>query len=225
MPKPFDRPPQPKVGDNSADPIYMAVGRALSEWELTEQAFARLFGLFIAPEWPTRKISLRAAERAYGSLQSAKGRKEMTAAAADELFANYPHPTLPNRLNVILDSYMEAGARRNDFAHGMVTFGPTYDEQGQNAGLSYTLVPGPWNTNKTKKVHRKPDYIYSSAQIVAITANFKPLRVQVGEYAQDLLAHIRASLQRVRELREEPRHSQSRTDPPDSAPQPRPSET
>jgi hypothetical protein len=47
--KPFTRPKPPEKGDPTADAIFLAVGRALSEWETTEQVFARLYGIIVAP--------------------------------------------------------------------------------------------------------------------------------------------------------------------------------
>ena len=43
MPNPWDIPPAAKVGNVSPDEIYVEVGKALSEWEMLEDARMDIF--------------------------------------------------------------------------------------------------------------------------------------------------------------------------------------
>lgn len=191
--KPFARPAPPSKGDLTPDMIFLAVGRALSEWETTEQIFARLYGIIVAPDDPFPYP----AERAYGSIATARGRKEMIAEAAKALFSRHPHPTLPKQLDAVLKAYSDAGAWRNEIAHGLVTFTRlTHDAKGYSP--EYVLVPSMWNSNKRDVLH-EPAYTYSAAQIDSFRTQLKPFRIQAGEAARELRAHVRSSREKHRE--------------------------
>src|SRR5215211_3239412 len=83
MRNPLDRPEKfPERGDDDVIRLYTAIGIALTHWEIAENAFAHLFGTLVSPA----KVSFPA-ERAYASVQSARGRKELILAAA-EVFAD-----------------------------------------------------------------------------------------------------------------------------------------
>ena len=47
MPNPWDIPDSPATAEQSQDPCYLEVGRALSAWEGVEQALADIFAILV----------------------------------------------------------------------------------------------------------------------------------------------------------------------------------
>src|SRR5260221_13628791 len=75
----WDRPPLPNQGDSKVELTYLAVGMALSRWEILEDQFPRLFAMFLQGQY-------MAATRVYGSIQTSHGRREALRNAADVIF-------------------------------------------------------------------------------------------------------------------------------------------
>jgi hypothetical protein len=62
-----------------ADGIYIAVGKALSQWERAEDGFAILFEILV-------ESKSEAAIRAYGSITNSAGRREALRSEVDPEF-------------------------------------------------------------------------------------------------------------------------------------------
>ncbi len=94
MSNPWDVPPIPEKGASSPDPLYQAVGKAITGWELVEQAIGGLFtfvttGKFFDASGP--------ALRAYGSIVGTSARIHMVRAAVESWNQQYPGcPLLDN---------------------------------------------------------------------------------------------------------------------------------
>jgi len=114
--KPWDVPPTPKTGDADPDTTYAAVGRALSQWELFEGNFSQLFAIFIghAPS------AILTAVRAYGTIQTFRGRADMVEGAAELFFLLYSNDDLRNRIADLIKIARNYAGRRNEIAHGVV---------------------------------------------------------------------------------------------------------
>ena len=182
-PSPFDPQPKPTKGDEHIETVYSAIGQMLTFWELTEQGFAYLFNSVVVPE----KVS-KPAQRAYGTLQAARTRKEMTEASAAVFFHQFPSEALQKRLSDILTQYSKAGSRRGEIAHGIVG-GHTWDQRPKFSG--YYCGPSFWNTNK-RGIQLEPKFIYNSSQINELARGFSQLNIEVNHLASEISAHFHA---------------------------------
>ncbi len=192
MRNPFDRPEKfPERGDDDVISLYAAIGAILTHWEIAENSFAHLFGTFVSPT----KLSFPA-ERAYGSVQSARGRKDFILSAAEVFFRNFPEQeTVPKehrlekQLTKLMTDYDKAGSRRNEFAHGIVA-GHVWE--GRHDFTGYYLGPSFWNTNK-RGVHFEPAYIYNADQINSYRQKFGDLTSRAFELQRRIQEHFAAA--------------------------------
>jgi hypothetical protein len=136
----WKRPPRRAIGDRDAVRLYLAIGRALTFWEILEVSLGELFAILV--ETPSQ-----AAPRAYGTLASAFARRDMLLVAGEVLFKyRKPDQVKYHVLDKLLKNYSEASSRRNDIAHGIVT------DFTNNAGASIPggyLVPAEYNSRRT----------------------------------------------------------------------------
>jgi hypothetical protein len=132
-PKPSDQLPWLPEGEAQADSIHLAVGRALHTWELMESALARIFGALV-------QSRAEGALRAYGSVVSFSGRKDMLTMA----FECYPKKDDPiaSAFPNLLDEIKEFSARRNEIAHGIAKefYSHEFGKQPTSRG-SYLVAP------------------------------------------------------------------------------------
>ncbi len=161
-PPTWNRPAPERHGDIDVDDIYVAVGRALSEWSMVEIALGRLYGaLDGAP--PQSAWSVYAAER------DPRARLARLSEAARERFSDgeTEHSATCRR---VIEAAGLAAQRRDDVVHGIaVLFRP-----GALDG-SY-LVP----TGFTAGDSNAPDYAYTAAQITTLRSRFGRLQDEIN---------------------------------------------
>jgi hypothetical protein len=118
-PKPWDLPTPLNNGDDTAEPLFTAVGRALSNWEHVENQLANLFVVLVGAK-VTRDMPAPAA-RAYGTILSFQSRLAMLEAAARAFFLSHPKIGEEQKLWSDLSKQLDGfSSRRNDIAHGSV---------------------------------------------------------------------------------------------------------
>lgn len=183
---PFVRPQLSEAGDKDPDTIFLAVGRALSAWEHAEAGFAHLYGTFIKPMYASY-----AAKRSYGTVASARARKQLLASAAQVFFRNFPDPAIKAAVNDILKLYEDAGARRNEIAHGLL------GGDRVEAGIFYFLVPSAWNSNK-RQMNLAISYRYSSEDLKRYEAAFGALGSQVHTLSEKVIDVFQAAPEKRR---------------------------
>jgi hypothetical protein len=206
QPKLWDPPPSPEIGDKSADDTFLAVGKALTEWEKLESAFSRLFGGFLG----MGDHSL-AASRAYGSVLTFRGRSEMVTAAAEAFYFEKPDADLERVTKEIIKRSIGFSARRNEIAHGVVAAIYVDDDVIQTpeggliiamTDLGFAVRPSNHATNKTTLkessnlltgVERQPRYTYSSVEITLISHHFISLAEDVRDLWFRVLKHDRST--------------------------------
>ena len=154
--KPSDSLPPPPIrgGDTEEAPLYTQVGRALSAWEAMEDIVARLFSALVGD-----RVALMAspATRAYGTVATFRGRKEMVSAAAQSYFFEKEHKGRLAEIKSFLNSCSDWSARRNEIAHGVVRqiileTHPLFQEE--LTDLTYYLIPANYNSNKVRLIPR-----------------------------------------------------------------------
>ena len=191
----FTRPqPDPK-GDATARVVFVSVGYALSQWEHAEEVLASLYSFLASPA-----RNSHASFRAYGTLMATRPRRLMIEAAADVFFTNFPDPDLPSRLTALLTIYADAGARRNEIAHGVVmgsskqTAQNSYDE----VFTDWFLVPALHNTNKTSN-RLEAEYRFNSITIDRFAESFDKLIADIIDLKQQIVAFYQSLPQTLRE--------------------------
>ena len=201
---PWDAAPTPHSGDATENITFVAVGRALTKWELFEQNMAWIFRACVTADNDPLALP---ASRAYGSAIAFQGRHSMVTAAADAFLgsARENWQSRNNTERVISINHLEKefkkltkeslkfAPRRNEIAHGCVRLWESPKGFGSNG---YALFPSTYATNKHTILrghprHARtglewPDYIYTSAEIDAYAANFATL----GDRAGDLVSHF-----------------------------------
>ena len=108
-------PPKPQ-GDPKVDPVYAAVGRALSQWEKLEQRLATLFIVVTRAS----DSSNNAVRRAYGAIENGTLRRKAIIAAAEVHFGASWQPHVEEAYNKLIDAVSRASKLRDDIAHGIV---------------------------------------------------------------------------------------------------------
>jgi len=140
----WDRPPLREVGEPNADPIYLAVAKALSQWERAEEGFATLFQILIE----TRS---EAAARAYRSITNSTGRRQALRSAAEVTFTEKSIIEADREeFKDLITHFERASSRRDDIAHGIVMYESVSAEDGKLIQPSgwFLLVPY-YNTSRT----------------------------------------------------------------------------
>jgi hypothetical protein len=178
----WERPPSRDQGDGGSEAIHTAQGVALGQWELLESWFASFFMYLIQSK------SL-AARRAYGSIASARGRRDALMAAAEVFFADYQvDEENQKRFKKLMSHFGCASGRRNEIAHGFVL---------DIVGHGCFLVPADYNTSKNfpqKQWTQTVDileiltakYRYASDDIKIFARHFHSLEGALFDYIEQL---------------------------------------
>jgi hypothetical protein len=141
-------------GESSVEPLYFAVGNALSRWEHLESGLTRLFQLMC--ESPSF-----AACRAYGVLDSPFTKAAMLHAATEVFFANRNalESAYRSDLKTLYSAYGKAQQFRNNIAHGI---GVGYFlKEGGHSG--YFLSPPSYSTRKVAKIDPNEVYLLGAS--------------------------------------------------------------
>jgi hypothetical protein len=135
----YDKPPLPDAGEDDEAPLFEAIGRATTAWENFERSLMLVYTALLSPALYYLPI-----ERAYGSVMSFSGRKEMVQAAAEALFYKFPDPVAEKDLAKLIDLAGKFSGRRNEIAHGIVK--PYNSPSGPQLGV--LLLPSDYAKNK-----------------------------------------------------------------------------
>jgi hypothetical protein len=173
MPKPWAMVARTKRGAATDDALYIAVGAALSTWELVEEGLAELFALFIGAPEAGPASGHQPAIRAYGSVISFKGRIEMVSAAAQAFFHKEPDSPVYQQFGRLMVEASGYSGRRNDIAHGRVQLMP---------GKGFYVFPGLYNSSKNP-VGREAVYAYNDTQVHHYREGFRALSEKLTDYA------------------------------------------
>jgi hypothetical protein len=186
MPNPWDVPKPELIGTPNADQLYIAIGRALSEWEPVEAACARIFAYLVGAPIEWHEVS--PAMRAFGTVISFPGRKEMIEAAAKAYF--HLHQPLTHYKQYINDALGEANnfaSRRNEIAHGVVKEVIDHDT---NRSIGYYLVPSFFNPKKFP-ITMVPTFQYVEKNLIHFRQEFTKLGLKL----ESILHHLQQDAQ------------------------------
>jgi hypothetical protein len=174
---PFEpRPPILPVGDSDPRSIVPLIGEVTTSWEAAEISYSYLFSTIVSPV-----AGSRAVRRAYGSVISARTRKEMIESAGELFFHVFPNADIEGDFLHLLKIYNSAASRRNDVAHGMIIAGT-----GTRTGWYLEA-----NTYSTKRdVTFQTPYAYTSAQMKEMANKISRLQYDVQAFRDILKAHF-----------------------------------
>jgi hypothetical protein len=173
-------------GDENDDPLYLAIGRALSEWEELETALSGLFAVLV-------ESRSSAAVRAYGIVASAQGRYDLLCNAAEVFFAERDQAVYA-QFREIIKVLRLVSPCRNNLAHGVVRQYANYSAEG---GGFYQVSPE-YNSRRTTaftdfsaesqdpfafSTHK---YAYTSSQVNSLRDSFHLLTIEVSNFARNL---------------------------------------
>jgi hypothetical protein len=162
----WDVPPHPRQGNKRPDPIYRAVGVALSRWEELEFTLAKLLGVFlgITPLQATRHISYSDAPRFVDRLTVIDN-------AASAFFRKHCDQSFEGDCGKLNQDSTSAFWRRNDIAHGIVT---EIWHRTSPYTTEYCLLP-PNHRQSRFESNGSPVYAYNSKIILQFAAGFLDL--------------------------------------------------
>lgn len=181
----WDRQTASEKGDPNGDMIAQAVGYALSESELADQALSELF---VTMTECTTSVTYNVVRRAYGSIESNSGRRNAIMAAAEVYFGAYWDNKFVRQFLVdIINAVQWASRRRDDIAHGIIWAGIKID----NVDYGSFLMPPEYNTGRTFAfMADTPDplrlmrakYRYTANNIQEWRSKFAGLREAIWSY-------------------------------------------
>lgn len=200
---PWDRPlgslaPNHQV-DYFAEPIYTALGRALSAWEGVNAAANSLFH---ALHSHATQADRDAATKKFDRQHKTHDRAQTLRLAGEEFLAadfgemRDKAAKFRKRHKELVRQYIEWAARRNDFAHGYVTEAqsPDYSREDQSIVTVYALLPS--HSRVDRWHHEEPEWNYLAAEIEEIAQRFRFLDDELEKLARrigDLLPYRKAS--------------------------------
>jgi hypothetical protein len=179
---PFDRPQTLDRGSDTAEEVWLAVGRALTRWEQAETEIAWVFNALMQP-LPAPVATHEPGARAYAAVITFNGRQDMLQAASDayfnEHFGTEPKNHYAQRvLNHLIKISRKLGARRNEIAHALVS-------PASFTGPGFYLHPG-IHSSKVNVAYIG-DYQYTGAQVDVLAERFSELGRCFTWYRCDLL--------------------------------------
>jgi hypothetical protein len=170
---PWDLPPSMPSGNESADPIFLAVGRSLSNWEYVENRLAQVFATFVGAD--TGKNSVHPAVRAYGAIVGFKSRVGMLDAAAKAYFREVQIEGQSEAWNDLKKTVTGFSDRRNDIAHASAE--QLFDRETEKPWGFY-LMPGLYASKKYPD-GEPPAYMLTAEQISVFAEEFAKLADRV----------------------------------------------
>ena len=180
--RPWDRPPYSAIpnrtGDLVSDPIYVALGKAVSAWEGVNAATAAMHYAMLDGD---RSDLDNEAVKAFGSVSNVHERAKQLKERWERFFAadfgasRDEAAAIKAKLPELMHAYRGWAERRNDLAHGYVTeaHSPDYTDPDQPIVANYALCPSHARTEKWP--HVEPEYNYIASEIEAFADEFAKL--------------------------------------------------
>lgn len=184
----WQRPATKERGSEDAEMLWQTIGSSLTTWEILEDTLASMFGVFVESRSP-------AANRAYGAIASARGRREALEAAAEVFFTLHNVSDVwREEFKLLMRHFSYASGRRNEIAHGIAVHS-VFEQDISYSGVF--LVPAGYNTRKThpfvqdnsgadKFAVLKAKYRYTAEDVSEITSRFHVLNKAAGEWTMNL---------------------------------------
>jgi len=170
--------------DLSPEPVYTAIGRAMTAWESLEANFSYLFSILTE-----RPMLLRALEDYGRDVRIFDGRMKLLWKASESYFRKSPSQDREAKLDRLIADARALSIYRNHIAHGMVqaiqTHGDNRDKDGWTIPFwSYRLIPS-WHA-QFHLIKNTGMYYYGSSNIDEHTKSFVTLAQRVRQFNDTL---------------------------------------
>jgi hypothetical protein len=218
----WKRPTSSPKGDDCQDPIYKAVGLALSRWEEADQDLADLFLIFTC-EASKQKVDDRvrnAVRRSYGAIISNSGRRLAVEAAAEVYFSFWSEFEKPitKSLMAVLTVVQRASKLRDDIAHGIVWPYMTVETRDSTDSITKKeelgcfLMPPEYRTDRTHAYPHggghptemlKAEYCLTSKDILEIAFKFAAVRAVIQDYKKLVTKNREGEMPLVEKIKRE----------------------
>lgn len=177
----WDRPLNSQIpnrpGDLSAEPLFLALGKAVSAWEGVQAATSSLYFSMSTQELDMDENPLF---QAFGGMSLIHNRHKELMKKSEEFLSKLPkhHTGAGNfrlRIKKVMASYVGWAERRNDIAHGYVTeaHAPDYDDPAQPIITVYSLCPS--HARLSSWGHGEPEYNYVASELDEFSRQFRAL--------------------------------------------------
>ncbi|SLN46099.1 hypothetical protein [Roseisalinus antarcticus] len=176
-----------RPGDREAEPLYAALGHAVSDWEGVNAVTAALHRALLLDD---DRDSFESAEiEAFGGLNNvhrrAKELSDLSKGFFGAAFGDQQDEAneICKEIASLLAAYRGWAERRNDLAHGYVTRadGPDYYQEDQPIVATYALCPS--HARIPKWPFGEPDYNYVAEDISSFAAAFRALDIEIEAMA------------------------------------------
>jgi hypothetical protein len=181
--KPWEIVEPSAFGDPDENPLFNAIGRALTAWETVEVECARLFAVFVLAR--QKRTYHAPAVRAYGSIVGTQSRSKMLQLAAESYFASRPAKRISfeKRCTDLIGEYIQYASRRNEIAHGLVR--RIFLQKGRRRPtIGIYLIPSFYNPRKFKKEDFA--YRYVSGDVIHYRQEFDKLQLRLEALVKEL---------------------------------------
>lgn len=188
--KPWERPigslvPN-RMGDQNAEPLFCALGKAVSAWEGVQTATS---GLYFAMRIGNAESEGDPGFQAFGGLNQVHKRRQELEERSRLFLEQHVHHSVETvgrfetELKGVLAAYIGWAERRNDIAHGYVTEAqrPDYHDPEQKIITVYALCPS--HARIARWPHSEPEYNYVVSDLEAFAKSFQRLDDQFENLA------------------------------------------
>lgn len=188
-----------RQGDHDAEPIYTALGRALSAWEGVNASTRSLFQALHCKSAATEQ---QIVQELFDGLPKVHDRARLLRDLGDKVLGT-GFPTGDNRAMKLrkrivstTTRYIGWAARRNELAHGYVTQtqSPDYSQPSQRIVTAYALLPSHARSNLW--FDAEPEWNYLASDINEFARQFQNL----DESFQDLAGSVERQLNDIGEV-------------------------
>lgn len=157
-----------RYGDLNPEPIYTAMGRAISNWEGVEAATLVLMKGMTSD---TAKIEMF--ERTFKVRDRARQILDTAITALISPCESVASARFQQHIRAAMEQYIGWSERRNDVAHGYVT--PMWSQHPSFESIVQSFSLCPSHTNPAKWSHGEPYYNLNAEEIEAFATSFKNL--------------------------------------------------
>lgn len=179
--QPWNRPLNSTIpnrpGDLVSEPIFLALGKAVSAWEGVQAATSSLYFSMLTQDFDTDEDPQY---QAFGGLKRAHERHNELMEKSKAFLLKFPehHTGARNfrlRIKKVMASYLGWAERRNDIAHGYVTEArtPDYGDPEQPIITVYALCPS--HARLSRWIHGQPEYNYVASELAEFSRQFQKL--------------------------------------------------
>ncbi|WP_159009334.1 hypothetical protein [Bradyrhizobium sp. S69] len=188
MSDPWDPPPLPRHGDDSASVTHEWFGRAVGQWVHVEFQLALLYSLFVGRPRHGEAV------KEFGAGVTFRQRLDRLRSKAERFFAGRELKRLETEFQAICVAAEGFARRRNEVAHSVVfpsVFLPSFVEDRLGGFDGRWALAPPYYSLKDFDDQGFPKYAYTSRQLNALVNRFAEFKKRIEDLEVELLDEAR----------------------------------